>query len=544
MDNVESEPVSGKFTFRGLDYLVTVQVVPCDDGSEQQLLVVDVEDKTTAEQWRGEFQPLYIKELTQKTGNFKQFHVFVDMLKSVVTKTSSSVSLDLMTFSDLEQLRSHQGHKSRQPVSKPVPHVANKRYLILTYTVEFDRVHYPLPLPYIGKPDPAVQQTTIRKLRSELANLKRQLSRNHRRSEYSHLQASYDELLREKEELEAAYGKFQLEVKHSQTGNATKEIRVLKKVIHNLEADLLKERSQHQRSSRKKMDENRSLLQELEELRTSERNLRVRVKSLTNELAMLRRSRGLSGNGGPSGRRRRSASSDSEAGRSGGYSGSKPRSNSATRKPFTPSSAGARFPRFNPTAYVQDKQRKQKEADIRLGQGKSRQKPPQPRSRSNSFDRQPRSQVRRSLISDSSPPIGSSGAGRYYGYQRRTSSVGSRSGRSSRGSSTDRSSSSLVIVESTPRGAIATKTRSSRPTERSRGTAWASPVDGPKRYGKPSEKHSRKEQKQLKRDNSGRSAGSADRSRDDEFVRRSAEINEIDARLNKLKRFMKSSLES
>ena len=37
--------------------------------------------------------------------------------------------------------------------------------------------------------------------------------------------------------------------------------------------------------------------------------------------------------------------------------------------------------------------------------------------------------------------------------------VGSRSGRSSRGSSTDRSSSSLVIVESTPRGAIATKTR-------------------------------------------------------------------------------------
>ena len=61
-------------------------------------------------------------------------------------------------------------------------------------------------------------------------------------------------------------------------------------------------------------------------------------------------SRGLSGNGGPSGRRRRSASSDSEAGRSGGYSGSKPRSNSATRKPFTPSSAGARFPRFNPTA--------------------------------------------------------------------------------------------------------------------------------------------------------------------------------------------------
>ena len=35
-----------------------------------------------------------------------------------------------------------------------------------------------------------------------------------------------------------------------------------------------------------------------------------------------------------------------------------------------------------------------------------------------------------------------------------------------------------------------------------------------------------------------------DQSRDDEFARRSAEINEIDARLNELKRFMKSSMEA
>ena len=30
----------------------------------------------------------------------------------------------------------------------------SKRYLILTYSVEFDRIHYPLPLPYLGKPNP------------------------------------------------------------------------------------------------------------------------------------------------------------------------------------------------------------------------------------------------------------------------------------------------------------------------------------------------------------------------------------------------------
>ena len=48
---------------------------------------------------------------------------------------------------------------------------------------------------------------------------------------------SYDELLREKEELDVAFERFQLDVKHTQTGNAAKEIRVLKKVINNLEVN-------------------------------------------------------------------------------------------------------------------------------------------------------------------------------------------------------------------------------------------------------------------------------------------------------------------
>jgi coiled-coil domain-containing protein 61 len=171
----ERDTVSGTFVFRGVDYLVSVMVSQSVENPEQEVLLVDVQEKSTAEQWRGEFQPSYIKDLTQKTGNFKQFPVFVDMLKSAIMKTSSSVTLDLMTFSDLEQLRSRQGHKPRQTQAKSGSHVTNKRYLILTYTVEFDRVHYPLQLPYVGKPDPVAQQTTIRKLQSELERLKRQV---------------------------------------------------------------------------------------------------------------------------------------------------------------------------------------------------------------------------------------------------------------------------------------------------------------------------------------------------------------------------------
>ena len=38
------------------------------------------------------------------------------------------------------------------------------------------RIHYPLPLPYVGKPDPVQLQETIRKLREENQRLKEQAS--------------------------------------------------------------------------------------------------------------------------------------------------------------------------------------------------------------------------------------------------------------------------------------------------------------------------------------------------------------------------------
>ena len=46
--------------------------------------------------------------------------------------------------------------------------VGNKRYLILTYAAEFDRVHYPLPLMYEEYPDPEDLKRTIVRLRGAL----------------------------------------------------------------------------------------------------------------------------------------------------------------------------------------------------------------------------------------------------------------------------------------------------------------------------------------------------------------------------------------
>lgn len=79
-----------------------------------------------------------IEELTRKTGNFKQFPIFLNMLESAITKSSDSVTLDLLTYADLESLRGKK-YESRRGSSPGNKQPQSKRYLILTYSVEFDR---------------------------------------------------------------------------------------------------------------------------------------------------------------------------------------------------------------------------------------------------------------------------------------------------------------------------------------------------------------------------------------------------------------------
>ena len=77
------------------------------------------------------------------------------------------MTLQLLTYVDLENLR----HKTTRSLSNKLHSPINahsKRYLILTYSAEFDRIHYPLALPYVGKPDPVVLQETIKQLQKEL----------------------------------------------------------------------------------------------------------------------------------------------------------------------------------------------------------------------------------------------------------------------------------------------------------------------------------------------------------------------------------------
>merc|ERR1712142_1226996 len=95
------------------------------------------------------------------------------MMESALTKSTDSVTLDLLTYGDLQLLRNQKSTSQAQSCWEALN---SKRYLILTYSVEFDRIHYPLPLPYLGKPNPVALLRTIRELRTENEDLRKRIS--------------------------------------------------------------------------------------------------------------------------------------------------------------------------------------------------------------------------------------------------------------------------------------------------------------------------------------------------------------------------------
>jgi coiled-coil domain-containing protein 61 len=128
-----------------------------------------VEEKLTGELWRGEFPAKYIEDVTSKTGVPKKFADFVKMvLRSLKGQEGDSVYIDLLTYNDLEQLKSKRsGSSSTANVINPAN--MKKRYIILTELMNpsgVDKVHYPLPLNYIEDPEPDALRRTIERMRS------------------------------------------------------------------------------------------------------------------------------------------------------------------------------------------------------------------------------------------------------------------------------------------------------------------------------------------------------------------------------------------
>ena len=172
--------------FHGVEYLATLEVrvggasgAARGGNSSPAELHLGIEQKDNSNRWKGMFTAAYLEDISLKTGNFKKFDVFVEMLRTALASQSDTVFVDLLTFADLQMLKSRHakpaagGHDTANSSTTAGGSSNQKRYLILTYAVEFDRVHYPLPLHFNTAPSPRDLQATIARLRRELAHAKR-----------------------------------------------------------------------------------------------------------------------------------------------------------------------------------------------------------------------------------------------------------------------------------------------------------------------------------------------------------------------------------
>ena len=86
------------------------------------------------------------------------------MLITAITKSSESVYVDVLTHHDIEMQNARR--TTHKPTTDPV--ISKRRYIILSYMVEFDKVHYPLFLNFNENVDPHRLKLTIKRLTEEL----------------------------------------------------------------------------------------------------------------------------------------------------------------------------------------------------------------------------------------------------------------------------------------------------------------------------------------------------------------------------------------
>jgi len=148
-------------TFHDVPYVLTV-------AGDNEGLSIEVEHAEDGRRWRSKFASRFIEEITQRTGNAKKFDVFVRMMLSALAQESDAVYLDVLTARDLEMLRRH-ANPQGPPTTSTAAGLSDKRYMILTYRAEFDKVHYPLPLPLDERSPEEALRAMVGRLRAELA---------------------------------------------------------------------------------------------------------------------------------------------------------------------------------------------------------------------------------------------------------------------------------------------------------------------------------------------------------------------------------------
>ena len=106
----------------------------------------------------------------------------------------------------------------------------------MTYSVEFDQIHYPLPLSYNGIADPAMLKTQLRELKIENHKLRRDALQG---SSIQGIESDYERILLENKQLRKELKQCHDLLKGTENSNVSKELKVLQKLVQNLEVSFV-----------------------------------------------------------------------------------------------------------------------------------------------------------------------------------------------------------------------------------------------------------------------------------------------------------------
>ncbi|CAK77565.1 unnamed protein product (macronuclear) [Paramecium tetraurelia] len=155
---------------QGMEYVISMQ-------ASDHLLYIELESKYEPQIWKNTYTIDYIEELTRKTGNPKKFNIFLSMLQTALQKTNENVLFEILTYQDLENLKQQKSQdQSNLSRTSSNNQKVNKRYLILSYQTDFEKIHYPLALNYEEQIENSRLMTKIQNLKTELFDYKLQKS--------------------------------------------------------------------------------------------------------------------------------------------------------------------------------------------------------------------------------------------------------------------------------------------------------------------------------------------------------------------------------
>jgi coiled-coil domain-containing protein 61 len=313
--------------FKGTEYILYL-------SANENSLKINLETANESNYWNGEYDARYLEEITTKIGSYKSFHVILKMLMSALAKESETVMVELLSFRDLEAMRMKRSmnNSNTSLMSESVsnnlldPVKMNKKYLIITYANEFEKVNFPLPLNYLIQPDMQTMLRTIERLRKcknanpnnfinnkeiediklENINLKNKIKLLESQRKFGAV--DNDESLRNynniKEEYEAyktqAENKIKLLSKtiedikanfsstdHNKAENNEKYIKIITELESRLkkaEEILIKERREGQVYIEEKNKDIEAALKEVNFYKENEKKLNVKIKQLEKEL--------------------------------------------------------------------------------------------------------------------------------------------------------------------------------------------------------------------------------------------------------------------